>query len=885
MNKKRQLVPELPAIENPFEKLTVEELNNDYALIAYLFAKPQQSIYSHLTGRQHCVIVGGWGSGKTMLLKYLGFETQLEVAGADKIKESNSVGIYVKVGRGSFKPFLKPGGEFKPGGEVLFGHYFNLFILERIISVIMYGAEKGVFNISREQANSLYERTMSRFSVIAGKREIGYKTPIPKAPDLSGLKGEVERLRHEIETFLDTRDLEDDLSYEARLSIYPTNVRTFLGETIQSIWSDCGICSQKRFYILLDECEQFSKGQQRVVNTIIKQRLTTLVFKLATRPPGIQTMETIDEGIGLTDRECRHIYLDKEYDPTSASFRQLCKEVAQKRLEKYKYPITDIKRILGRLTLEEEVGREVISTYLKDKYPSRERAHDSKRFPTVYKDFKTAAAFQLLSKRGDKKKYSGFDTFVMLSSGIMAHFLELCRKAFSLSVGTDIILELPNKITFKRIPLQIGIQNEAAVTVSEEFYDNIRGRAQSLKDTSIDMEFGEKIQYAVGVLGGIFREKLMTFSEPEAARIEIPEGLGDLDSSRQNPVQQMFKTAIGISVFQESTPYMPQHIGGIRPPTYVLNRILAPYLSISQRVRWRTRIRAKVFNQIMMLSENEFGNLVFERRKRETEAKKVEPIPEPQLPLFPFAMTRLSESMPVLSYVTSKIQGEPFGGKTLLILLHFLRDLIPFMQSCRKLGALPNETIVFYKNYEYLNKKEVIEYLQQEGYEVYPIEESDIRLAQLDRVRAKSVVVIEDGGVIVPKLHTQFRSIGTHTLGAVEQTTRGVRNDQGVGEILFPILSVPGSKIKDTFEPPHVARALVNNLQNVLSEKNFSGKRVLVVGFGIIGEQVALHLRDTLKMIVSIFDMDPAKLVKARQLFLASEKGPTFGNLKGDHPG
>ncbi len=865
MPKKRQLVPELLVIDNPFEKLTAEELNDDYALIAYLFAKPQQSIFSQLMGRQNSIIVGGWGSGKTTLLKYLGFETQLEVLGDANIRDSNFIGTYVKIGRGSFRPFLKPGGDFKPGGEVLFGHYFNLFILERIISVLIYGAEKGVIDISEEQASKLHQSTISRFSEMKSKREIRYKTSVPLHAELHQLKSEVEGLRHEIETFLDTRDLEDNLSYEGRLSVYPTSIRTFLDETIKSIWSDCGICSRKRFYVLLDECEQFSKGQQRVINTIIKQRLTTLVFKLATRPPDIQTMETLDEGVGLTDRECKHVYLDKEYDAVSASFRQLCREVAQKRLEKYGYPVTDIKTILGRLEVEEEAGRDDIITYLKNMYPTRERVNDAEGFATVYKDFKIAAAYQILHDRGKRKKYSGFEVFVMLSSGIMAHFLELCRTTFRQSIGEDILLEPPGKITFKRIPLPEAVQDEAAVTVSGEFYSNIRGRAQSLKDTSIEMEFGEKIQYIVGVLGGIFRKKLMTFNEPEAAMVEIPEGLGALASNRENPVQQLFNTAIGISVFQEGTPYMPQHVGGVRPPTYVLNRILAPYLHISPRPRWRTRIRADVLNRILEVSEGEFASLVLERKRRDTEVEKKEPVHEAQLPLLPVSGARLSENMPVLSYIANKLQGRPFEGKTLLVLLHFLRDLVPFMESCRKLGASPGDTMVFHKNYQYPNKREVIEQLQHEGHGVYPVEESADRLEQITPLTTKNLIVVEDGGIIVPQLHERFESIGACTLGAVEQTTRGLRNDEHIGQILFPVLSVPGSRIKDTFEPPHVARALVSNLPNMLSEKNLAGRHVLVIGFGTIGEQVALHLRDTLKMIVSIFDSDSTRLVVARQ--------------------
>jgi len=660
MGKKTKVMPGRPMLENPFEKVKVEDFNDNYNLIAYLFAKPRQAVYRKLVGRGHLVVVGGWGSGKTMLLKYLCLETQIESIGVNDVRNSDFVGIYIKAGRGAFKPFLKPGGEFKEGGEALFGHYFNLLVLENIISGILHGKDRGVFSISQEEEKSLYERVVSKFSFIQQKPRMGFR-PATAKTDLRETKNEVMRYRHEVETFLSRRDLEKELCYETQLSISPTNIRTFVDEIIKDIKESIPDLSQKRFYILLDECELFSKGQQKVVNTLIKPRLTTLTFKLATRPPGIQTMETIDEGIGLTDRECKHLYLDKEYDPSSASYKLLCKEVAEKRLKKYGYPITNIRKILGDHALEHEVGGQEIISYLKENYPSEERVSDEAKFGTVYKDFKVAATFQILSKKRNlSKKYAGFSTFVMLSSGIMVHFLELCRDTFDLSFEKNIVQDESGKVSFKRVPLSVKVQDAAAQIVSENFYRDIGGRAESLKASSIDMEFGDKIKYIVSILGGIFREKLMSFNEPEAARIEIPEGITALDDNLGNPIRQLFTTAIAISVFQEGNPYMPQHIGGIRPPTYILNRILAPYCKISPRPRWRTEIPAQVFNKILNVGGGEFKNEVLrrKRKKREEEAaKKAEPIPQAQLalPLF-----QLFESMPVLSYLSSKIENETF---------------------------------------------------------------------------------------------------------------------------------------------------------------------------------------------------------------------------------
>lgn len=266
--------------ENPFEKTKVEDLNDNYELIAYLFAKPREEVYRRLINRENYRIIGGWGSGKTMLLKYISFEPQFEVL-KKEIKKASFIGIYIRMGLGGFKPFLNPGGEFKEGGENLFGHYFNLFVLERILSVILYGKNKGVFDISPQEENNLVTRMLSKFRFSFSREpQMGFTASSDiEILTLQSVKNKVQQWRLEIETFLNTRDLEKDLFYKTQLSAPLTSIETFLNEVIQEIDGTIKDISEKRFYILLDECDLISVGQQKVINTIIKRRFTTMTFK------------------------------------------------------------------------------------------------------------------------------------------------------------------------------------------------------------------------------------------------------------------------------------------------------------------------------------------------------------------------------------------------------------------------------------------------------------------------------------------------------------------------------------------------------------------------------------------------------------------------------
>lgn len=844
-------------IENPFEKVTAEQLNNNYELIAHLFAKPQDSIYQKLISRENYVIVGGWGSGKTMLLKFFDLRTQFEYHGLDSVKSLDYLGIYIKPTRGPFKPFIEPGGTFKEGGEILFSHYFNLLILENILTMIQYCEDKSIFKISSVESERLIKGILNIFS--NNKKSSDDKKEIKNINKIDDLNANVSSYRREIETFINTRDLDPDIHYLDFLTIQPTNIKSFIDEVLTVFIKETNILKRKRVYLLVDECEQFSIGQQKVINTILKQRKTTFVFKLATRPPGLTTMGTIDPGVGITDREFKNLLLDELYDPKTTDFRKLCFDVAKKRLEQYDYAETDVKNILHNFKVEDEVKRTDIESYLRNNYPNKERVKDKKKFDIVYKDFKTAAVYQILRKKKIDKQYSGFNTFVKLSSGIMLHFLELCGEAFHLMIVENQIERRNGKYSFKSLPIPSDIQTKAAKNISGKFFDNISGRAKSLKETPVNIEFGEKIQHIITIMGGVLREKLMGFNEPESMRLEIPEGLSALETDLNNPVRQIFDTAISISVFQRFVSYRPKNVGGIKPQTYILNRLLSPYFGISPSARWRTKLSAKNLNNILS-DDKSIQNKILGKKSKQKKVK-TNLIKENQNQV----SLKLESNMFLLEYLAKGISEKYFRGKTLIIFLHILDDLIPLIKSFEKLGASPQKMILFYKAYNYPNKEKIVNYFKQNDYQIYPIHKARSVFEGLNKNLYKNALIVEDGGIIIPMLHNIIPKHIDEICGGVEQTTRGIRNDNEIEEIKFPIISIPDSDLKKTFEPTHIASAVIKSMQFLLPDLNFNGLEVLLISYGTIGEELALYLRDTLKVNLTVYDHDSDKLLKAKE--------------------
>ena len=126
------------------------------------------------------------------------------------------------------------------------------------------------------------------------------------------------------------------------------------------------------------------------------------------------------------------------------------------------------------------------------------------------------------------------------------------------------------------------------------------------------------------------------------------------------------------------------------------------------------------------------------------------------------------------------------------------------------------------------------------------------------------ILIVEDGGFIVPEIHCRFKDLIPHVIGTVEQTTRGIRNDSAIAELQFPVISVATSKLKGTFEPQYIGKAVVENIKRLLPDISLNGKTVGIFGYGTIGREIAEWFR-TNKSIVSIYDPSAENSLLAQQ--------------------
>src|SRR5262245_50327864 len=103
---------------------------------------------------------------------------------------------------------------------------------------------------------------------------------------------------------------------------------------------------------------------------------------------------------------------------------------------------------------------------------------------------------------------------------------------------------------------------------------------------------------------------------------------------------------------------------------------------------------------------------------------------------------------------------------------------------------------------------------------------------------------------------------GYRPAGALEATTTGLHRLAGL-DIPFPVLDWNGIALKDLIHNRHHVGAETWPAFTAITGLSLYGREIVVVGFGPVGQGVALRARD-LGANVTVVDLDPVRLVQAQ---------------------
>jgi|GEM_PF-3295581 len=212
-----------------------------------------------------------------------------------------------------------------------------------------------------------------------------------------------------------------------------------------------------------------------------------------------------------------------------------------------------------------------------------------------------------------------------------------------------------------------------------------------------------------------------------------------------------------------------------------------------------------------------------------------------------------------------------FSKYAIILVQHLLSDVVHLVNAFYSSGV--GREGIFIVGIPYSTKSTTVKYLKRQGFENiwdpvdYPfldyLRQAIEHSIKYARENAKKIIIVEDGGYIVPLIHDKFSESIDLFVGAVEQTTNGINLDKKIiensqREILIPIISVAESKIKSDIEGPLIGRAVTKNIELIYEKtyRGIAGVNVGLIGYGTVGRAIAKSLKGR-EAIVNIFDKDP----------------------------
>jgi hypothetical protein len=605
--------------KNPFSEYNASVMDSnmilDYWCSPLTFSKStpihESEIYQD---KMPIVFMGGRGTGKTMFLKYFSYPTQREKALRDntgkdviikQITQTKGIGFYLKFDGPTLRSFEGKQVNSETWDNI-FVQYFELQVCKKYVETINELSVRSQIDL-----NIVNDKFVPAIAHLLGKSKNDIKT-------MEDVVGDVENKINEVNDFR-RKVAFSEISFNPSVAYASQDLSVGAVEIIKNTIDNL---KNINFVLLIDEYENYSDSQQRIVNTLMRFRQESVTLRIGMRLEGFHTYATTSENEFIKENRDYRKVIFEEILLKDNDYRDFLLNVARKRLESIPFfkekGFVDISKILGQkenveneaLSLLKENPRkhfEIVSSVsgkslddeLYDKlkntenpllemlnilwllrgnspesiqqsmndYLNKRRTSGANKYKRDYIDkYKYSLMFVLASKLRRNKKYYSFNTYCYLSSGIVGLFIELCRRAFQYAYFEN----QQSLIQKGRIPAEL--QDRATREVANSELEMIKRVPK----------YGEQLYFLVRNLGNIFSEyhKDIFIRYPETNQFSISQ-----DAIIDTEINKAFNSALEWSVVQKK-PFPQGDIpGGARTEIYTLNHIFSPIYNISYRTR------------------------------------------------------------------------------------------------------------------------------------------------------------------------------------------------------------------------------------------------------------------------------------------------------------
>lgn len=490
-----------------------------------------------ILSNRNVYLLGERGSGKSMMLIYHSLKQKiLNEATSVKSTDFSAIGIYVQCKRPLFnKPeylLLQNSSQ----ASALSEHYLVLDILHSIAKELM-------------SSHLIIESMNHEEMLVDLEYLLGIALP-KKANCLESISLFVQKVLSEIESFPG--------KINAIFDKFPMYSFQSLIVPVLDLFRTNELLKKSHFMIMIDDAHDLNSHQIKRVNSWISYRDNSLFsIKVATANVHKHSFETDFGGLISEGHDFYLINMEKALQNSASPFYKLAKKIVEKRLSLIGLESVEAETFFPmNKSMEESLKRcEAVVT-------SRGRANglESKKLSDyIYKN-KRVEYFRERKDKANRPPYSGFETLVHTSTGVIRNLLAPIYEMYELAYSDE-----------GKVVKQIDPKYQTAVLmdVSERLWADLRARKLADKITECSEEQAIKLHSFLECLGDLFAKRLKEHkSEPRVLTFTISASTRDLDKQIE-PILAIARKAL---LLYERTG--PAKDAGRRETVYVPNRIL-----------------------------------------------------------------------------------------------------------------------------------------------------------------------------------------------------------------------------------------------------------------------------------------------------------------------
>lgn len=590
-----------------------------------LFTHP--AYFPELLNRGPCLLVGGRGTGKTTVLKMLSYEGQAHLNAQRGVDEWEFVGLYWRIDTSIVRAFDGAGVTLDQWVK-LFAHYVNLTLAGLILDFHEWCSNR------TDRPLQLSIKDLQKAAISIG---------IESVADTIAFREQIDTALLDLETSINNLDQTDRSTPKVSILGRP------LQYLIAGLSADRTLAN-KTYYFLIDEYENLSNYQQRVMNTLIKHAGDhPYTFKVGMQELGHRERATLNPNEQLI-APADYTFIDITERFEDASFSNFSRQVCESRLQRLRghFAVLDtIDELFPPLSEEaeavklgvEELNRKTrselelsrisdddlagfdslspLSAYLVQYWAESqnqellavldEALRNSDRWSTRLRNYQHAMLYTIRrGKRGRRKYYSGWATYTKLANGNIRYLLQLVHEALQ--------AQLRERDDGLAIPLTAETQTDAASTIGAQVVGQLQGvSANSARLTRLVLGLGRVFQVMA--------------AQPEGHSPEVSQFR--LSSTPDELTEELLNSAVmHLAIRRFPTDKMASVSGEVKDYSYQLHPIFAPFFVFSYRSKRRMDLSPK---ELLGLIDDPSQTIpsILRKSKRSTE----EELP-PQLTLF-----------------------------------------------------------------------------------------------------------------------------------------------------------------------------------------------------------------------------------------------------------